>query len=79
MVNCIAQDLDFSDCELIKSDFSNSDLKGSRFNNCILEKSNFSNSTNYNINPTTNKIKGSNFSYPEAINLLDSFDIIINP
>ena len=73
----IAHDLDFSDCELIDSDFTETDLKGSRFNNCKLDNSDFSQSINYHINPTSNKLNGAKFSYPEVINLLDSFNIKI--
>ena len=75
--NCIANDLDFSDCILTSSDFSGSDLKGSRFNNCKLDNSDFTKTKNYYINPVLNKLDGSKFTYPEVINLLDSFNIKI--
>ncbi len=76
-VECLVKETDFLDTDLREADFNKSDLSGSLFNNTNLAGANFSNAKNYNIDPTTNTIEKARFSMPEAIHLLESFNIEI--
>ena len=75
--NCRIHNCDFYQAILTGADFSGSDLKDSLFENTDLSKANFSEARNYIINPLTNKIKKARFSLPEAMVLLNSFEIIL--
>jgi fluoroquinolone resistance protein len=52
-------------------------FSGSLFDNTNLFKANLKNCINYNINPLNNNIKKAKFSLPEALTLLDAFEIQI--
>ena len=67
----------FNNTILNGANFANADLSGTIFHNCDLCKADFSTASRYHIDPQTNKIKKAKFSLPEAIGLLQSFDIII--
>ena len=67
----------FENCNLAESNFKNCELKNTEFSGCDLRKSDFRKATGYNINLATNRIKGARFSYPEVINLLNPFEIVI--
>lgn len=67
----------FVNCNLTESNFANCDLKNTEFTECDLRKSDFRKASGYNIDLTRNRIKGAKFSYPEAMNLLNSLEIII--
>jgi uncharacterized protein YjbI with pentapeptide repeats len=73
ILNC-----DFFQTNLSKSDFSNSSLMGSVFEGTNLSNATFTDATEYQINPSKNKLKGATFSLPEAISLLNNFEIKIN-
>ncbi len=75
--NCVAKEVDFSECILTEADFSGTDLEGTRFSNTDLSLANFKEARNYFIDVQFNKVKKAKFSLPEALRLLDSFDIII--
>jgi uncharacterized protein YjbI with pentapeptide repeats len=67
----------FTNTILKGADFSGVDLLGTIFHNCDLCNVDFSSSTQYSIDPTTNKIKKAKFSFPEAAGLLRAFDITV--
>lgn len=67
----------FSNTILNGASFADSDLLGTIFHNCDLCKADFSTASRYSIDPQTNKIKKAKFSLPEAVGLLQGFDIII--
>jgi fluoroquinolone resistance protein len=75
--NCMAKEVDFSESNLTEADFSGTDLENSRFNNCDLSLANFKEARNYFIDFNANKVRKTKFSLPEALSLLDQFDIII--
>lgn len=77
LINCSAQNVDFVEADLSKAVFTNTDLSGSRFSFTNLAYADFSEAFNYNINPKDNKLKKTVFSMPEAVSLLNDFDIII--
>ena len=75
---CIAHDVTFSEADMQSSSFMHSDLKDSFFINTNLLKANFENAINYNgIDVSSKKIKKTIFSMPEALILLNNFDIIL--
>lgn len=65
----------FTNTCLSGADFSHTDLTGTTFHNCDLSRANFSKATQYAIDPQTNKINKAQFSLPEAVGLLRTFDI----
>lgn len=67
----------FNNTKLNGANFENTDLSGTIFHNCDLCKADFSTASRYCIDPQTNKIKKAKFSLPEAVGLLQGFDIII--
>jgi fluoroquinolone resistance protein len=71
------QQAHFTNTVLSGADFADTDLSGTIFHNCDLCKADFSSAVRYNIDPQTNKIKKARFSLPEAVGLLQGFDIII--
>lgn len=78
VINCEAKEVDFSGCDLTESDFTNTDFKKSLFIKTNLTKANFKKAKNYYIDAKTSIIRGAHFSLPEAMSLLDSFEIIID-
>jgi len=90
--NCLFSNLNLKKCnfyksEVMESDFVNTNLSGSNlsesnfsgslFHNTNLFKVNLIKSINYNINPLKNNIKEADFSLPEAMTLLNAFQITI--
>ena len=75
--NCVAKEVDFSECNLTEADFSGTDLEHARFADCDLSLANFKEARNYSINLQENKVRKTKFSLPEALSLLDPFDIVI--
>tara|TARA_B100001094_G_scaffold119246_1_gene114977 strand:+ start:1277 stop:1501 length:225 start_codon:yes stop_codon:yes gene_type:complete len=67
--------VDFSDSDLYASLFRSSDLQGARFSSSILSKCDFTDAKNYEIHLNHNRVTDAVFSFPEAINLLNGFDI----
>ena len=75
---CIAHDVNFSEADMPFSRFNHTDLQDSMFLNTNLTKANFENAFNYNgIDLITAKIKKAIFSMPEALVLLNNFDIVL--
>lgn len=67
----------FAGCSMKQSYFSKTQFRESEFFQCDLQKSNFQDATGYVIDLNTCTIKGSTFSMPEVLNLLDSYQIHI--
>lgn len=80
--------IDLSDNEIIDSLFTECELGESKFKSCRLEKtefirsnlrkSDFRDAKGYEIDVTSCKVQGARFSFPEAINLLNSLGIKID-
>jgi fluoroquinolone resistance protein len=70
-------EVDFTECDISGSVFSQCDLLQTTFFNTILEKADLRSSYNYSIDPDQNRIKKAKFSFPGAAGLLDKFDIEI--
>lgn len=64
------KETDFSECQLSEANFSGSILTGANFNKANLSNANLKRSKEYFIDPAFTKIKGAQFSLPEAIILL---------
>ncbi|TBR41201.1 pentapeptide repeat-containing protein [Marinomonas agarivorans] len=76
--NCSLREIDFRDANLERTSFVKSDLTGSLFNKTNLSHCNFSHASGYDIDILNNQVTKSIFSMPEAINLLNTFDIHID-
>ena len=68
----------FNDTFLMEADFRETDLEGSIFHHADLSKADFRDAKNYSINPQSNTLKKARFSIPEALSLLNFFDILIS-
>lgn len=74
---CHARDVDFTEADLAHADFRGTALPQSRFNQTDLTEANFEGATDYRIDVTCNTVTGARFSFPEAISLLYSLDIVL--
>jgi uncharacterized protein YjbI with pentapeptide repeats len=72
------KDVHFKNSDLSEVDFRETDLLGTIFHYCNLTKADFRNAINYIIDLHTNTLAKAKFSYPEAMNLLRSYDIEIS-
>jgi len=77
LTHCEAKEVDFTETDLTNSDLSHTDFEKSRFYRTNLTNVDFRNAKNYYIDVKNNTLKKTRFSYPEAITLLHSLDIII--
>ncbi len=77
IVNCSAKNSDFIEADLSRGVFTNTDFEGSKFYRTNLSLTDFSQAYNYNIDPNNNKLKKTIFSLPDAVSLLNVFDIVI--
>lgn len=77
-VNCSIKEADFSEANLGKADFSGSDLSATVFNRTNLIGVDFRESKNYTIDPNENRIRKAKFSIPEALSLLQCYEIEIS-
>ena len=67
----------FAECKLSESCFNQCDLSRTEFYRCDLRKADFQGAKGYKIDVLNNQLKGAKFSYPEALNLLQCLDIVI--
>lgn len=67
----------FNDTFLVEADFRECDLQGSLFHHADLSKADFRDAKNYSIDPQLNFLKKARFSVPDALSLLNFFDIEI--
>ncbi len=68
----------FGECKLVESGFKNCKLDRTEFIKCDLRKADFRDATGYEIDVFTNTLRDARFSFPEAINLLNSLNIRID-
>lgn len=76
--NCKLQEVDFLETDLSSAIFDQSDLMNAHFEQTILEKADLRTATNYNIDPTINKLRNAMFSYPEVLSLLGKFQVKVS-
>jgi fluoroquinolone resistance protein len=77
ITNCEVKESDFTEADLSKGEFKNTDFEKTRFFKTNLAGADFKSARNYTIDIQNNTIKKAKFSYPEALSLLNSLDIII--
>jgi fluoroquinolone resistance protein len=75
ITDCVAQEADFAEANLAKSDLRGTDFLKAIFRNTDLSGANLVGAKNYFIDPTANKLKEAHFSLPEAMGLLYAMDI----
>ncbi|PCH57510.1 MAG: hypothetical protein COC15_00950 [Legionellales bacterium] len=75
--DCKAWDVDFRGGNFSNSSFIGTDFTNSIFIHTKLRAADFTAAINYNINPNENEIHKAKFSMPDALSLLDSFEIDI--
>ncbi len=68
----------FEQCNLSESNFLNCRLDGTQIFESDLRKADFRGATGYLIDITSSKMKEARFSFPEAINLLNSLGVKID-
>jgi len=72
---CEISDTDFQSAGLSEADFTGTRFREARFHNTNLEKADFIQAEGYQVDPRNNQIKKAQFSLPEALSLLDYFEI----
>lgn len=77
MIECVAHDVDFAEADCNHADFSSVEFTSSIFHRTNLNKAIFIDALDYEINVTTNLVKGAEFSLPEAASLFRSLGVII--
>ena len=77
IISCEARNLDFEKTNLSKAKLTDTDLLNTTFSNTNLSFVDFTDAKNYRIDPTKNNIRKAKFSLPDAIALLDQWDIEI--
>lgn len=77
LTHCQLKEVDFTETNLSRANCSASDFTGARFINTNLEYTDFSQASNYAIHPDGNTLRKTIFSLPEAMTLLNAYDIII--
>ncbi len=80
LTNCIADEVDFTECDLTQGTFTGTDFRGALFSNTILSKADFVGALNYAIDTKSNKLTGAKFALPEALSFLYGLGIeIVDP
>ena len=77
MTECQLKEVDFTETNLSKADCRASDFTGARFVNTNLSHTDLRQAVGYAIHPEGNILRKTKFSLPEAISLLDAFDIVL--
>jgi uncharacterized protein YjbI with pentapeptide repeats len=77
LTNCQLKEVDFTEANLSRANCASSDFTGARFVNTNLEYTDLSSATNYAIHPDGNTLRKTIFSLPEAMSLLEVYDIVI--
>lgn len=65
VVSCIADETDFTNCNLLQSNFAGINLRNAIFTNTDLTLANFVNATNYSINLQNNITKKAKLAFPK--------------
>lgn len=74
---CKAHEVDFRECDLSSGSLVQTDFQGSLFMHTKLVSADFTDAINYAIDPLQNQIRKATFSMPDAMNLLQGFEINI--
>lgn len=74
---CTAQEADFAGADLTEADLGESDLTRARFQGTTLMGANLVGARGYQIDPTTNRVKGLRVALPEAIALLEMLGVVV--
>lgn len=77
MRRCQAHEIDLAEADLTGADLGETDFAGAKFLHTRLTKADLRGARRYAIDPTTNPLKGSRFSLPEAVSLLHGFGVKI--
>jgi len=77
LIDCTAREADFREAILTGANLRGTDFAGSMFLHTNLAKADLTDAHSYAIDPTANTIKGATFSLPDALVLLDGFDIVL--
>ncbi|MBU2864759.1 pentapeptide repeat-containing protein [Reinekea forsetii] len=75
--HCKANDVDFREGDFNEANFSGSDLSRCLFDGANLNGANFTDADHYYIDINNCKLKKAIFSRTEAVNLLESLDIVL--
>jgi len=75
--DCLIKEANFGEADLTDVKFVRCDLTESDFLHTNLTGADFRTSKNYAINLNDNKVEGAKFTFPEALSLLRSYNIII--
>lgn len=78
MINCEANEVDFTETDLSDGSFGGTDFERSVFSKTNLTRANLTGAVNYFIDPRYNTLKKTHFSFPEALSLLSCLDIVID-
>lgn len=78
LLRCTAIEADFAETDLSGCDCRETDFAKARFLHTNLSKADFSGARNYQIDPTANTVKRARFTLPEAVALLQAFDLRIS-
>jgi uncharacterized protein YjbI with pentapeptide repeats len=77
-LRCNLRDADFTEATLKGSSFKMSDLERTIFSHADISDCNFIGAKRYYIDPKTSFLKGSTFSQPDVMSLLDALEIKIS-
>ena len=77
LTRCSVREVNFERVDLTSSDCRDSDFSGSTFSNTNLTKADFRGARGYAIDARGNRIKGAKFSLPDALNLLQALEVVV--
>jgi uncharacterized protein YjbI with pentapeptide repeats len=77
IIDSIAEGVDCTDTDLTNAVFTSTNFLDARFVQTNLEKADFRNATNYQLDPTQNKLKKAQFSPDGLSGLLTVFGIVV--
>ena len=75
--DCRLEEVDFSETDLSKARFLHCNFSGAIFSNTILEHADLNTSTDFSIDPESNRITKARFSSTNIAGLLDKYEIVI--
>lgn len=77
--SCSLKEADFTEANLTAACFDECDLNKAIFEGTNLEKTDFRKALNYSFDPSSNRLKKTQFSASGIMGLLSSYDIIVSP
>jgi fluoroquinolone resistance protein len=77
IVKCTARETDFSEADMQDADCGETDFAAATFMRTDMRGADFSGARNYTIEPTQNKVRKAQFSWPEAGGLLVGFGVVL--